>query len=54
MTETTTSTRTDASAPVSRRYRSVNGPDGELVIYDGEDHRGWLQSDRHVALGAVR
>jgi len=46
---------TDVStAPVSRQYLSVNGPDGDLVIFDSERRNGWMQSDVHVALGATR
>jgi alpha-beta hydrolase superfamily lysophospholipase len=54
MPETSTPSPDAESAPVSRRYQSINAPDGELVIYDGEDHECWVQSDAHVALGAMQ
>lgn len=44
----------DPTAPISRRYRSVNGPDGDLVIFDGAQRNRWIQSDLYVALGFNR
>ena len=36
------------------RYATVTINDGEVVIYDRDDHRRWIQSDAAVVLGDMR
>lgn len=54
MTETATASTDSPPPPVPERYQSINAPDGDLVIYDGRQHECWVQSDAHVALGAMQ
>lgn len=54
MTEIPAPTTEHDILPVPRRYRSVNAPDGDLLIYDGEHNTRWIQSDAHVPLGTMR
>lgn len=40
--------------PVSDRHASLEFTNGELIIYDGENFSGWIQSDEYVSLAERR
>ncbi|MFC7229376.1 hypothetical protein N0B31_18395 [Salinirubellus salinus] len=38
--------------PAPPTFASLELADGDLVVYDAENHRAWLQSSRAVSLAA--
>ncbi len=44
--------RNDDDPPEPPLYAALELEDGDLVVYDADNHRAWLQSNRTVSLAA--